>query len=75
MIIQIKLMGMLKSQSPANGQLELVAGATVQDALVALAVDQAGLQAVTVNGAIERDFSRTLHEGDELVGLPPVGGG
>ena len=75
MKVRIKLMGMLKDRAPAGDGLELEDGATISDALMKLAVASETIQAVTLNGSLERDKGRALVDGDELVILPPVGGG
>ena len=75
MRIQIKLMGMLKDRSPEGDVLELDDDASVDDVMSKLGIATETIQAVTVNGSIERDKSRSLTDGDELVILPPVGGG
>lgn len=75
MNIRVKLMGMLKDRSPDDGSLELAADATIDDLLAALEIQSETIQAVTVNGAIERNKGRALTDNDEVVVLPPVGGG
>ena len=74
MRIQLKLMGVLKSKTPADG-LELPDGATVEDALRALDIASQSVQVFTVNGSLERNRDRALADGDELSVIPPVGGG
>ena len=68
-------MGVLKKRTPEGGTLDLDDGSTISDALAALDLPNKRINAVSVNGEIERDFSRTLKPGDELIVLPPVGGG
>lgn len=75
MRITIKLMGMLKDQTPENGRMDLPADATIGDVLTALNVDQEAVQVFSVNGSIQRDQATKLIDGDELIVLPPVGGG
>jgi sulfur carrier protein ThiS len=75
MRIRVKLMGMLKGHTPPGGELELPDGATIADALAALAIDPDTVQVFTVNGVLERDRARVLAENDEFSALPPVGGG
>jgi molybdopterin converting factor small subunit len=75
MRIRVKLMGTLKAKTPADGALEVADAATVADVLRALDVPPHARQALTVNGRIERDRDRALAPGDELVVIPPVGGG
>ncbi len=75
MQIKIKLMGMLRDKTPEGGSIELPAGATIADSLVALDIDVGSVQVFTVNGQLQRDKSYQLADGDELSVIPPVGGG
>ncbi len=75
MQVRLKLMGMLKSRTPAGGTLEVADGATIEDVLIALGVAPNVVQVFTVNGQFERDRGRVLADGDELTVIPPVGGG
>lgn len=73
--IRVKLMGVLKDKTPPNGKLELPNGATIKDAIEALAIPIQSIQVCTVNGSVERDRARSLAADDELTVLAPVGGG
>ena len=75
MQIRLKLMGVIKDKTPADGLLELPDGATIEDALVRLDIPVESVQTFTINGQLERDRNRTLTADDELTVLPPVGGG
>ncbi len=75
MKVRLKLMGVLKTKTPEDGQLELEDGATIEDVLRALDVPVESVQVFTVNGSLERDRSRVLSDGDELSVLPPAVGG
>ncbi len=75
MHICVRLMGLLKERTPRDGQLELPEPATIRDALAALQIPRESVQVCTVNGRIVHDRSYTLRDGDELLVLPPVGGG
>ena len=75
MQIRVKLMGLLKDKTPADGALDLPAGAAIEDALKALEINLDGVQVFTVNGQLVRDKRHALAAGDELTVLPPVGGG
>ena len=75
MIVRIKLMGMLKDRTPADGKLELPEGSTILNVLQQLHIDPDSVQAFSVNGAIQRDQKAKLQDNDELIVLPPVGGG
>lgn len=75
MQIQVKLMGLLRDKTPADGTLELADDATIEDALVALQIPVDSVHVFTVNGTLERDKQRTLATGNELTVLPPAGGG
>ena len=75
MKIKIKLMGMLKSHSPPNGELDFDDPPSIAEVLAALDLPSDAAQAFSVNGAIQRDKTARLQNNDELVVLPPVGGG
>ena len=75
MKIRVKLMGGLKKKTPPSGTLELEEGSTIQAALTLLDLGKKRVNAVSINGEIERDFTRLLKADDELLVLPPVGGG
>lgn len=75
MQIRVKLMGLLKDKTPADGCLELENDATIEEALARLEIPAEKAQAFTVNGSFERDRNRRLSDGDELSVIPPVGGG
>ena len=75
MRIRVQLMGMLKGHTPDGDHLELPDAATIADVLEKLQVDARAVQAFTVNGSIQRDPDTRLSDNDELVVLPPVGGG
>ena len=53
--IRIKLMGMLKDKAPADGQLTLSEGATIQNALEQLEISVDSVHVFTVNGTLQRD--------------------
>jgi sulfur carrier protein ThiS len=73
--IRVKLMGMLKARTPSGGTLDVADGATVGDVLRTLGIDPQAVRVCTVNGVLEHDHRRVLDAGDELVVIPPVGGG
>ena len=75
MQIRLKLMGMLKSRTPAGGALDVADGATIDDVLRALEIVPKATPVFTVNGQFERDRGRVLAPNDELTVIPPVGGG
>ena len=75
MKIRIKLMGLLKDRTPPGGELTLPEAASIGQALCLLEVSPESVQVFTVNGNLIRDPSHPLSEGDELMILPPVGGG
>ena len=75
MKVRVKLMGMLKDRSPEDGELELSENATIGDVLTKLEIAPESIQACSVNGSIQRDQATPLSENDELIVLPPVGGG
>ena len=73
--LQIKLMGLLKERMPENGELLLASEPKLGEVLKILEIRPETIQACSVNGSIERNPDRVLHDGDELTVLPPVGGG
>jgi molybdopterin converting factor small subunit len=75
MQIRVKLMGVLKAKTPAGGALAVADGATIDDVQHALAIAPQTIRVFTVNGKFERDRARVLVANDELVAIPPVGGG
>lgn len=75
MRISVKLMGVLKAKTPANSELNLPHLSTIEDALTALDIEMSRVNAVSINGTIERDLTRILEEDDTLIVLAPVGGG
>ena len=75
MQIHVKLMGVLKKLTPEGGTLDLDEGSTIEDSLTVLELPTKRINAVSLNGKIERDFSLPLKAGDDLTVLPPVGGG
>jgi len=68
-------MGSLKSKAPAGGFLDLAAGATIDEALAALALPAPEVQIVMLNGRPQPDRSRRLSSTDTLTIIPLVGGG
>lgn len=68
-------MGVLKTKSPPGGVLDVADNATVADLFAALAISDKQVQVVSVNGKFESDRNRALSPGDEIMILPPVGGG
>ena len=75
MRIRLRLMGLLRDKTPADGIFEVADGATIDDVLRALGIAPHARQVLTVNGRFERDRGRALAPDDELVVIPPVGGG
>jgi molybdopterin converting factor small subunit len=75
MQVRVKLMGMLKPKTPPEGKLDLPAGSTIDDALAHLEIPPNHVMVVSVNGQHQRDRARPLASNDELMVLPPVGGG
>jgi molybdopterin converting factor small subunit len=75
MEIRIRMMGIFKDRTPPSGCLQLPEGATIEDVLRRLEIPLEMAQVFTVNGQVERDRTRTLLPGDELMVLPPVAGG
>ena len=66
MEIRLKLMGVLKDKTPADGKLELSEGGTIEDALRALGIRVETVQVFTVNGQLERDRRCRLGPGNRV---------
>ncbi len=75
MQVRVKMMGLLKPKTPEGGKLELPEDAGLGDALQRLDIPPGIEPIVIVNGKAETDRGRKLVEGDELLIMPPVGGG
>lgn len=77
MQVNVVLFGMLRERlaKDSRGRLsvELPEGASIANLLTALAIDVPVL--CSLNGQMERDFQRSLSDGDELHIFQPVGGG
>jgi molybdopterin converting factor subunit 1 len=82
MLVQVRLFAMLRERAGRDSvALELDEGATVRDALDAIAsvdgLDEL-IARMPVAAAVNREYvqpDRALHEGDELALIPPVSGG
>ena len=77
MQIKVVLFSVFREKLPpdAHGKttLELPEGSTINDLLTRLDIQ---IHAVcALNGQIERDFSRTVLDGDEIQVFRPIGGG
>lgn len=75
MNVRVKLMASLRDKSPDDASIELPEGASINDALTALDIPGDHVHLVMVNNQMERDRDRVLAEDDELLVMPPVGGG
>jgi sulfur carrier protein ThiS len=75
MQIRVRLMGLLKNNTPDGGVLALGDNATIADALEQLRIASKNVHVFTVNGQLVRDRNHRLAAGDELAVLSPVGGG
>lgn len=75
MQVRVKLMGLLKEKTPPGDKIDLPDGATIEGALGLLDIATSKVQIVSINGELERDFSRRLEADDELTVLTPVVGG
>lgn len=75
MRVKVKLMGLLKAASPADGTLEVPDEATIAEVLAQLEVDGQAVQVVSVNGSLQRDKQARLKPNDEMLVVPPIGGG
>ncbi len=68
-------MGIFRDRTPPGGVLDLPEDATVEDALNALQIPPNHIHLTMVNGEHQRDKTRRLQDGDELMVMPPVAGG
>lgn len=75
MKIRVKLMGILRSKSPPGNQVEIAPGATIDDVLAALGIPGNHVMLVSVNGKHQKDRTARLSPDDDLMILPPAGGG
>jgi molybdopterin converting factor subunit 1 len=81
MTVRVRLFAILRERLGSDSvEIELPAGATVEDALAELARGELGelLQKLPVQMAVNRDYaepSTPLASGDELALIPPVSGG
>ncbi len=82
MVVHVRLFAMLRERAGSDSiELQLQPGATVADALAALAEREQLrelLQRLPLRMAVNRDYARAetaLREGDELALIPPVSGG
>jgi sulfur carrier protein ThiS len=77
MQVKVVLFGMLRERlaKESRGKLtvELPEAGTITSLLAALGIQVAVV--CSLNGVIERDFNRTLQEGDEVQIFQPAGGG
>ncbi len=78
MRVQVKLFGRFRQALPseARGQVavDLPDGATVEDLLTHLGIDQP-VRLVSINNQPDRDRARPLRDGDEVLVFPFVSGG
>ena len=75
MEVRLKLMGNLRAKSPDGNTLDVLDGATIDDVLKALDIPSDHVHLVMVNDRHELDRSHALAPNDELMVMPPVGGG
>lgn len=75
MFIRVKLMGVLKTATPPGGRVEVPVDATIAAALEGLGLDAHQVGVCSVNGRLVRDRTHVLSADDELLVVPPVGGG
>lgn len=81
MKVRVRLFAVLREAAGrAEAELELCEGATAEEAWRQLVAQHPGLEArrPSLAAAVNRryaTFEQLLHEGDELVFVPPVSGG
>jgi molybdopterin converting factor small subunit len=80
MKITVKLMAALRSKLPPGSQggkaeLDVEPHTTVAGVLDQLGIGHGHVHLVMINGTMETDRQKALHDGDELVVFPPVAGG
>jgi len=75
--VKVKLVGFLRKYAPQGGSLNLenADGRTVAEVMVDLGIVPASVSVALVNGYYVKPRSYVLREGDELMLLPPIGGG
>ncbi|PIE56857.1 MAG: molybdopterin synthase sulfur carrier subunit [Desulfobulbus propionicus] len=74
MTITVKCFATLRQYAPADGQMEVAAGDTVEKVLLRLDIPLDEVRLIFVNG-VRSDLETGLAEGDRLGVFPPVGGG
>ncbi len=74
MRVDIKLLGILHADTPADGQVELANGESVLHIIEALGIDREFVKTLLINGVLEKDFSRSLQAADQVTLIPPIGG-
>jgi molybdopterin converting factor small subunit len=75
MQIRLKLMGILRAKAPEGNMLEVPEGASIEDVMQTLDVPEIHVHVAMIDGQHQRDRTVTLVEGQELMLMPPVGGG
>jgi len=73
----VKLVGSLRKYAPQGGSIDLddADGRTVAEVMADLGIVPASVSMVVVNGRCVKARRCVLQEGDELMLLPPIGGG
>lgn len=79
MKIELRLFASLRKKLPPGSrgkcELELTNCTTIGNVLRRMDIPHTSAYLVLVNGDHDRDFDRTLHDGDVLSIFPPVAGG
>jgi molybdopterin synthase sulfur carrier subunit len=80
MTIELRLFASLRKYLPPGSprgkcQLELPDGTTTGAVLAQMNIPHTSAHMILVNGEHDRDFDRTLRDGDVLSVFPPVAGG
>jgi molybdopterin converting factor small subunit len=75
MQIRLKLMGILRAKAPEGNLLDIPDGASIEDVMQTLDIPTTHVHLAMIDGQHQRDRTTALAENQELMLMPPVGGG